>query len=191
MLVREDGRVRVMMKNALMFAGAGLLLVLAAPNVLPMLEGGGFAPQAPTPQARLPVAVAPAPTQASVSSSFRELNVPADGRGQYYVDALIDGVRVPFIVDTGASFVSISADVAQRLGLVETADSPHYVFQTANGSTTSYGVTLKNIDLGSIYVDNVAAAVNPNMGGINLLGANFLKRLASVEQRDGRLILRQ
>jgi len=77
-----------------------------------MLEGGGFAPQAPTPQARLPVAVAPAPTQASVSSSFRELNVPADGRGQYYVDALIDGVRVPFIVDTGASFVSISADVA-------------------------------------------------------------------------------
>jgi len=29
------------------------------------------------------------------------------------------------------------------------------------------------------------------MGGINLLGANFLKRLASVEQRDGRLILRQ
>ena len=96
-----------------------------------------------------------------------------------------------FLVDTGASLVSISPETASRLGLAETANSPQYRVETANGQVTSYGVKLPSLDLGSIYVKDVDAVVNPNMRDINLLGANFLQRLAGVEQRDGRLILRQ
>ena len=81
-------------------------------------------------------------------------------------------------------------DLANRLGL-ETASSPHYVFQTANGKTLTYGVKISAIDFGPIYVSDVDAAVNPNMGKVNLLGANFLARMSSVEQRDRMLILRQ
>jgi len=185
-----------MLKNAMLFGFAGLLAVLAAPQLLPQLK----APPSSSPQLGEPIntigsgpaiTAQPVPVSASASQSFRELDIPADDRGQYYIEATIDGERVPFLVDTGASIVSISNDVAERLGLFENADSPHYMFQTANGSAKTYGVTLKAIDLGSIYVDNVVAAVNPNMGGVNLLGANFLKRLNSVEQRNGQLILKQ
>ena len=65
------------------------------------------------------------------------------------------------------------------------------MLETANGRVNSYGVKLPSLDLGSIYVKDVDAVVNPNMGGLNLLGANFLQRLTSVEQRGGELILRQ
>jgi len=185
-----------MLKNAVFFGFAGLLAIFAVPSLLPQLQ----APPSSGPQLGEPTntvgsrpAIAPTPQvqPASASQGFRELDIPADANGQYYIDAYIDGERVPFIVDTGASSVAISTDLANRLGLVETADSPHYQIHTANGISTGYGVTLKNIDLGSIYIDNVVAVVQPNLSTVNLLGASFLKRLTSVEQRNGQLILKQ
>jgi aspartyl protease family protein len=177
-----------MLKNALLFAGAGLLVVFLAPFVLPMLDGDAPA-SAPA------VAVqTPSPAQSSpakVSSGYREISLAADSNGGFYVDAYIKGVAVRFIVDTGASLVSISPETASRLGLVQTANSPQYRISTANGQVVSYGVRLPSIDLGSLYVADVDAVVNPNMHGVNLLGANFLQRLRGVEQREGRLILRQ
>jgi len=180
-----------MFKNALIFAGAGLLMVFLSPFVLPMLNADPPAVgQAPSKMGgALPKL--PLPVRANVAEGYRELALPADGRGQYSVDAYIDGVSVRFLVDTGASFVSISQETANRLGLTETPGSPHYVLETANGRVNSYGVKLPSLDLGSIYVKDVDAVVNPNMGGLNLLGANFLQRLTSVEQRGGELILRQ
>jgi aspartyl protease family protein len=178
-----------MLKNALLFAGAGLMTVFMAPFLLPALNGDAPSPppRAVAPVAQ-PAAIAP---PASVSSGFRELSLAADSNGGYFVDGFIDGVSVRFIVDTGASLVSITPETASRLGLVQTPSSPQYRLTTANGQVTSYGVKLPGIDLGSIYVKDIDAVVNPNMSGVNLLGANFLQRLAGVEQRDGRLILRQ
>jgi len=180
-----------MLKNALIFAGAGLLMVFFSPFLLATLNiDAPPVGQAPVkPGAALPRP--PMPARANVAAGYRELALPSDGRGQYSVDAYIDGVPVRFLVDTGASFVSISPETANRLGLTETASSPHYVLETANGRVNSYGVKLPSLDLGSIYVKDVDAVVNPNMGGLNLLGANFLQRLTSVEQRGGELILRQ
>ena len=57
---------------------------------------------------------------------------------------MVGGESARFLVDTGASMVSISNELANRLGLVETASSPHYVFQTANGKTLTYGVKLSD-----------------------------------------------
>ncbi|MGO9741928.1 MAG: TIGR02281 family clan AA aspartic protease [Roseiarcus sp.] len=177
-----------MYKSALSFAAAGLALALAAPNLPPMLERARLAEQREAPPAPTRVAATPAPTSAALG--FGDLEIEADAEGQYWVDGFVEGERVRFLVDTGASMVTISSGVASRLGLGETSDSPHYVFQTANGQVSSYGVELTNVEIGSISLDHVAAAVNPNLGDTNLIGANLLRRLSSVEQRDGRLILR-
>jgi aspartyl protease family protein len=179
-----------MLKNAILFAIGGTLLVALAPVLLPMLNTGA----APTRPATVnsdsaSIGVAPAPSRSA--TGFRELALAADSRGQYYTDAMIKGVPVHFLVDTGASFVSLSPDTADRLGIVEQANAPHYRMQTANGDVAAYGATLDAVDLGPIYVKDVDAVINPGMRGVNLLGANFLKRLASVEQRDGQLILKQ
>ena len=179
-----------MLRNALIFAGAAMLCVMLTPTFLPLLKPPSAARATQNPTAD----VSEAPARAAPESprqGYRELDIPADERGQYYVDAMVGGVSARFLVDTGASMVSISTDLANRLGLLETASSPHYVFQTANGKTLTYGVKISAIDFGPIYVSDVDAAVNPNMGKVNLLGANFLARMSSVEQRDRMLILRQ
>ena len=85
------------------------------------------------------------------------------------------GKKVDFLVDTGASDVSIPASVANGLGLVR--GTPFYV-HTANGTITVYRTRLDSVTLGSIRLENLNGSINPNMGGDSvLLGMEFLKRL--------------
>jgi aspartyl protease family protein len=152
-----------------------------------------------------PVAASPAPADASApekaaaeenaarpaSSSYRETAIRADPRGQYAADALVNGAPVRMLVDTGASDVFVSASTAARLGLQVRA-TRKFIIQTANGRTTASAVRLDNVSLGGLYMKDVEALVlAPEAGEVNLLGESFLKRLLSVEQRDGTLVLRQ
>ena len=64
--------------------------------------------------------------------------------------------------------------------------------QTANGRSTASPTILRSLSLDGLYMNDVEALIlAPEAGEVNLLGASFLKRLISVEQRDGMLILRQ
>ena len=154
-----------------------------------------------------PVAAAPAPgAQASAglvadgslseppqreSSGYREALLETDQRGQYAGDALINGVPVEMLVDTGASEVCVSASTAQRLGLSPSGGRKRAI-QTANGQSTASPTILRRLSFGGLYMNDVEALVlAPEAGEINLLGESFLKRLASVEQRNGTLVLRQ
>jgi aspartyl protease family protein len=148
-----------------------------------------------------PVRAAPAPDKANVASSqpspdaasdAAEASIDADHGGQYATEVYIDGVAVKMLIDTGATMVVISHDTAARLSL-QILDSDYTGrVQTANGVAPVAPVTLREVTLGSIYLGNVQALVAaPGAGALNLLGMSFLKRLASVEQRSGKLVLRQ
>ena len=53
-------------------------------------------------------------------------------------------------------------------------------------------MTLASVSFGGLYLRDVQALIlAPEAGDVNLLGASFLKRLVSVEQRDGLLVFRQ
>jgi len=131
-----------------------------------------------------------APREAQ-SSGYREVLLKADERGQYAGEALIDGSPVRMLVDTGASDVFVSASTAARLGLVPSAGRKRMI-QTANGQSTATPAVLRSLSLGGLYMNDVEALIlAPEAGEINLLGESFLKRLVSVEQRQGMLILRQ
>ena len=143
-----------------------------------------------------------APTDASDAASatdasqqqtftYRETLLKADARGQYAADALINGVPVRMLVDTGASDVVVSASTAARLGLRPSTGAERLIM-TANGRSTAAPARLAQLSFGGLYMNDVAALVlKPEAGEVNLLGESFLKRLVSVEQRDGLLILRQ
>ena len=141
-----------------------------------------------------PAAVAadpPSPPPEARSSGYREAMLKADERGQYAGEALIDGSPVRMLVDTGASDVFVSASTAARLGLVPSAGRKRMI-QTANGQSTATPAVLRSLSLGGLYMNDVEALIlAPEAGEINLLGESFLKRLVSVEQRQGMLILRQ
>jgi len=147
-----------------------------------------------------PVTLAPAPAASDVpslepperqSSVYREALLEADGRGQYAADALVNGTPVRMLVDTGASDVFVSAATAARLGLA-VGQGPARAIVTANGRSRAWPTRLSHVSFGGLYMSDVEALVlAPEAGEVNLLGESFLKRLLSVEQRDGMLILRQ
>ncbi len=155
---------------------------------------------APVVAAPAPAAVASAGVAANApsreqpmreSSGYREALLRADERGQYTADALVNGLPVRMLVDTGASDVFISASTAARLGLVPSGDRPRAI-KTANGMSTATPALLSRLSFGALYMNDVEALIlTPEAGEVNLLGESFLKRLVSFEQRDGVLILRQ
>lgn len=118
----------------------------------------------------------------------RQVTLLRNRYGHYVADGTINGQRVVFMLDTGATTVSVPQGVARRLGLRAGAPLP---VSTANGTATVYATHLDSVGLGDIIVSNVRADINPNMNGnIVLLGMNVLKHL-DLDQRGDKLTLRQ
>lgn len=108
--------------------------------------------------------------------------------GQYIASGFINDHRVNFMVDTGATDVALSAELAEKLGLRR--EQP-VVYRTANGDVRGYRTTLNRVRLGNIVVSNVRGGINPGMpDSIVLLGMSFLKQL-ELTQRNNTLILKQ
>lgn len=182
-----------MLRNALIFAIAAITIAFAAPSLL-VPPGGRAAQDAPSPVAAAPES-APVATVAVAdpqAPGYREASISADAGGQYRTRALIEGQDVDVMIDTGATVVALTAETAARLGVTADPSRPRWKMSTANGFTFANPVTLRSVNLGAIYMDNVQAVVMPpGASSANLLGASFLKRLVSVEQRGGVLVLRQ
>ena len=107
-------------------------------------------------------------------------------QGHYVASGSINGEPVVFLVDTGATDVSVPARLAQRLGLER---GPPVLAQTANGTVTTYRTVLSRVQLGDIVMGRVRASINPGMAGQEvLLGMSFLRQL-ELTQRDGTLTL--
>ena len=108
----------------------------------------------------------------------------------FQVDALVDGHVVHFLIDTGASDVSLTMDDARRIGFDPSKLSFTTPYQTANGTTMGARVTIDEIKVGDITVHNVAGSVmQDGAGGVSLLGMSFLNALGSYEFRGDRLVL--
>ena len=114
----------------------------------------------------------------------RSVVVSADSQGHFLVSGMINGAAsVRFLVDTGASLVSISADDARRAGINYLAGQ-RGMTQTASGVAPVYRVKLDVLKVGDITVYNVDAAVHTSgQLPIALLGMSFLNRMEM--KRDG------
>lgn len=97
-----------------------------------------------------------------------------DLSGHYRAEAFINGIKIPVMVDTGATDVAISQSLADKLGL----QSINAVrTQTANGDTVAYVTRLQSVKLGGIVAHNVSASIVPSLGDEMLLGMSFLGRM--------------
>jgi aspartyl protease family protein len=135
-------------------------------------------------------AEAPAPPRRQ-SSGYREALLEADQRGQYAAEVSVNGSPVRMLIDTGATQVCVSASTARRLGL-SPSGGRKLLIQTANGQSTASTTILRSLSFDGLYMNDVEALIlAPEAGDVNLLGESFLKRLVSVEQRNGALVLRQ
>jgi aspartyl protease family protein len=180
-----------MLGRVIFFAIVAVALALLGPSfLLDRLPGSAPASAARATDSVAAEASPPGPPQRQ-SSGYREASLEVDQRGQYAAGVLIDGVPVRMLVDTGASEVCVSASTARRLGLSPSGGRKR-VMQTANGLSTADPTILRSLSLDGLYMNDVEALIlAPEAGEVNLLGESFLKRLMSVEQREGMLILRQ
>ncbi len=115
-----------------------------------------------------------------------ELVLKSDRYGQYALAGSANGEPVEFLVDTGASQISIPILVADRLNLTR---GRSYPVQTANGEVTVYATELDEVSIGPFTMKNVPAHVNPGMNGdVALLGMSFL-RYFELKQTGGELTI--
>ena len=164
-------------------------------------------PPAPTPLASMPSApMPPAPMPRvqipGMATRMPPINVPnahagteavaLRGRnGHFAFDTAVNGATVPMLFDTGASFVSLRAEDAGRLGIDVDRLSFSGVTSTANGTTHVAPVILETLTIGPITVRNVAAVVAQKGAlPVNLLGQSFMKQLAGYDVDGNRLTLR-
>jgi aspartyl protease family protein len=109
--------------------------------------------------------------------------------GHFHVTALVDGVEVLFLVDTGASDVVLTPDDARRLGFDPARLTYSQVYNTANGIGRGAPVRLDNVLLGPIGLQDVRASVNETAMDRSLLGMSFLNRIGGYQVRGDVLTL--
>ncbi len=106
----------------------------------------------------------------------------------YVVTGKLNGEKVTFLIDTGASNVSIPQSLAKKLKLVK---GGAVRARTANGVIDVYQTRIASIKIGDINLRNIRASINPNMKSkYILLGMSALRHL-DFQQKDGNLILMQ
>ena len=101
-----------------------------------------------------------------------------DSRGHYLTTAVVNGVSMQFLVDTGASVVTIGSDDARR-ARINYSTAPKGLMQTANGVVAAYRVTLDSVTLGGITLNQIEGVVmeGNSLGRHGLLGMSFLSRM--------------
>lgn len=121
------------------------------------------------------------------ATSSRSILIAPDAGGMYTINGAINGASVDFVVDTGASVVSMNSSVAKRLGIDYRLTGRESVSYTASGKDRIYVVNLKRVRIGEIELRNIAGAVHEgNFPVITLLGMSFLGKLDI--KREGRLL---
>ncbi|WP_136065830.1 retropepsin-like aspartic protease family protein [Modicisalibacter radicis] len=122
----------------------------------------------------------------TASGDAQPVTLERNAGGHFVATGRINGEPVEFLLDTGASLVSVPASLAERLGLERGASA---TFETANGQARGYLTTLDEIALGSLRASDVRGSINPGIGGDTaLLGMSFLNRF-DIRIQGSRMIL--
>lgn len=120
-------------------------------------------------------------SQASGSGPAKAV-LTADAAGHFLTTGSINGTSVRFLVDTGASMVSLGAGDARRIGIDPGKGQVGYT-ETANGVAQVSRVKLNTVKVGEIVLNNVDATIHQQDMPVALLGMSFLNRMEM--QRNG------
>jgi aspartyl protease family protein len=171
------------MKQIIAFAIAAMLIAGIMPRVMSHI--GNTSSETASARRAEPV---PQPQ----GSAYRTVPLRADSRGHFQVEGSVDGRRLDFMVDTGATVIALRERDAGRLGIFPTPRDYTSRSSTANGIVKVAPVRLPSLEVNGIRIHDVAAVVFPDEAlSVNLLGMSFLSRLRRFEMANGRLVMEQ
>ena len=115
------------------------------------------------------------------------VTIAPDPVGMYYINGSINGFQVSFVVDTGATLISMNRNEARRIGLDYKLNGVEALSETAAGLSKIYLVKLKEVAVGNITLRDVDASVHDHdFPTVILLGNSFLGRINM--NREGMLL---
>ena len=120
----------------------------------------------------------------------REVRILKDPRGGYFVDGLINGQPIRFLVDTGATSIAMSERHAEKLGIQHRVDGRRVGVATASGTASAHRINLKSVSIAGLRLNDIRAVViDGDSPRYVLLGMNVLTQF-EMDQRENLLILR-
>ncbi len=118
-----------------------------------------------------------------------EVRIRISPDGHFWARAKIDGVERRLLIDSGATITAISEQTAEAAGIDARSAVVPIVLQTANGAIAAKTGKIADLKLGAIVARDLQVVVSPAFGETNVLGMNFLSRLASWRVEENTLIL--
>lgn len=122
------------------------------------------------------------PETQMLADGVLELQLQRNRQGHYVVSGQINGAPATLLLDTGATDVVLSADLARRADLIPGAAMQA---MTANGIVTVYNTRIPDLQIGDIRLYDVRASINPTMtGDMVLLGMSALQHVEFTQRGD-------
>ena len=123
-------------------------------------------------------------------SPSRAVQIPRGQSGEFALQAKVNGVATPMVIDTGATSVVLTYETAKAIGLPLELLEYDVDVETAGGHTKAARLTLDRVSIGKLVERSVPALVVPHgQMKSNLLGMSFLDRMESWEVRADKLVL--
>jgi aspartyl protease family protein len=127
-------------------------------------------------------------SRAATASSSATLK--ADAGGHFFANGQVNGGTVRFLIDTGATMISLPAADARRLG-IDYLKGPRGTVQTAGGPTAAYKVTLDTVRIGDITINGIEAVVIEAGLPFALLGMTFLNRTEMKREGETMVLIKR
>jgi aspartyl protease family protein len=120
---------------------------------------------------------------ASADGDGTRIVLPASSGGHFMAEGALNGRAVRFMVDTGATRVTLSEKDAKRVGLNYQDGTPGMI-HTANGTVPAYPARIGSVRIGDVQIYDVDALVVANDMPFVLLGNSFLTRFQLKREND-------
>ena len=119
----------------------------------------------------------------------KELRVAMASDGHFWVVASINGVKTRMLIDSGATITAVSMKTAREAKVDTGTGLAPVVLQTANGAAPAQTGKVDELRVGNIVARNLRIVTSPGLGGLDVLGMNFLSKLESWRVEGRTLIL--
>jgi aspartyl protease family protein len=119
----------------------------------------------------------------------KELRVKLAPDGHFWATASINGVHARMLIDSGATITAVSEETARAAKIDKGSTLTPVMLHTANGVATAETGSIDELRVGNIVARNLKVVTAPGLGGLNVLGMNFLSKLQSWRVEGQTLIL--
>ncbi len=119
----------------------------------------------------------------------RELRVSMSPDGHFWVVANINGVKRRMLIDSGATVTALSPTTVRDARVDTGVGIAPVVLRTANGAAPAETGKIDELKVGNIVARNLRIVTSPGLGGLDVLGMNFLSKLESWRVEGRTLVL--